>query len=270
MKIIATTIWGAFLCVNLFALAPSRDPEVKKMTIDGGDYQKPGMREVFQAIEEGRFQEAHTQLETLAQKGDADAMVQLGVLIQEGAGVNADHTKAIEWYLKAFAKKNGEAYLKLGSMYRDGLGVPKNQKIACALFILSHINSYGGELIQSRIDETLQKQMNVLSKEEMKQTLLLCEEYVVEYLTKRDKLKDDNVPPYLVSNTARRALKDMTGWTESETKFINSLFQEELIVKESEAMRNREIRPENYVPQSYSEGPEVEVKWAKPDVAPAY
>lgn len=260
------------LCANLFALAPNRDrdPEIKKMTIDGGAYKKPGMKEVFQALEDGKFQEAHAQLEVLAQKGDSDAMVQLGVLTQEGAGVDPDYIKAMDWYLKGFAKKNAEAYLRIGSMYRDGLGVAKNQKIACALFILSHIHSYGGESVQSRIDETLQKQMGALTREETKQTLLLCEEYIVEYVTQRGKLKEEGVPSYLTSNTARTALKDMTGWTASEVKFINELFKEELLVKDAKAMREREIRPENYVPKSYSEGPEATADWGKPDVAPVY
>jgi hypothetical protein len=138
------------------------------------------------------------------------------------------------------------------------------------MLILSHINSYGGESIQARIDEALKKQMNSLSKEEMKQTLLLCEEYIVEYVTHPEKLKDENVPTYLTSNTARRALKDMPGWDESETKFITSLFREELLVQDAKAMRERERRPENYVPESYSEGPEATANWGKPEIAPVY
>ena len=50
----------------------------------------------------------------------------------------------MDWYLKAI-DKNGDAVNNIGVMYRDGLGVDKNRKVAHALFLTVHLTGMGGE-----------------------------------------------------------------------------------------------------------------------------
>ena len=47
--------------------------------------------------------------EGLAKKGDVKAMISLGVMYHAGNGVKVDYNKAMDWYLKAYAKNDGDA-----------------------------------------------------------------------------------------------------------------------------------------------------------------
>lgn len=107
---------------------------------------------------QGRYIEAREKYLTLAEAGSEDAQVALGWLYQEGLGVTRDLTEAYKWYKKVAdtnapkgqfylgalhrLQKNHEkavqyfekaamqgyvdAYLQLGWMYREGLGVPRD------------------------------------------------------------------------------------------------------------------------------------------------
>jgi TPR repeat protein len=61
-------------------------------------------------------------LEQAADKGDAKAMTDLGVLYQNGQGVTQDYAKAREWYEKAASKEKTGSMVLLGALYRDGQG----------------------------------------------------------------------------------------------------------------------------------------------------
>jgi uncharacterized protein len=64
-----------------------------------------------------------TPLEEAAAKGNADAMVKLGMLYVTGKGVAQDYAKAHEWYEKAADMGNADAMVKLGWLYENGRGV---------------------------------------------------------------------------------------------------------------------------------------------------
>lgn len=57
-----------------------------------------------------------------AEKGDADAQVQLAELYDAGEGVPADMDAAVFWYEKAAAQGHEEAELALAQYYSDDLG----------------------------------------------------------------------------------------------------------------------------------------------------
>jgi TPR repeat protein len=61
-----------------------------------------------------------------AEKGNIDSYITLGVMYEEGKGVNQDYAKALNWYHKAADQNHPEAQFKLGVMYANGLGVEKN------------------------------------------------------------------------------------------------------------------------------------------------
>ena len=59
-----------------------------------------------------------------AEKGDAAAQFNLGVMYQNGEGVSKDNVEAVKWYRKAAEQGDDYALVNLGAMYRQGEGVP--------------------------------------------------------------------------------------------------------------------------------------------------
>ena len=75
-----------------------------------------------------------SEIERLANQGDADAQVSLGEMYDEGKGVEQDHAKAAYWYEKAADQGNMHAQLYLGMAYYHGTGVPQDKQKGCTLF----------------------------------------------------------------------------------------------------------------------------------------
>ena len=69
-----------------------------------------------------------------AEKGEAAAQYNLGVLYDRGLGVEQDYEKAREWYRKAADQRYGRAEHNLGIMYESGKGVAKNTAKAAHWF----------------------------------------------------------------------------------------------------------------------------------------
>jgi TPR repeat protein len=74
------------------------------------------------------------QLEEAAAKGDATAMVKLGVLYANGEGVARDYAKAREWWEKAAAKGDAKAMANLGLLYSNSDGVAQDYAKARELY----------------------------------------------------------------------------------------------------------------------------------------
>lgn len=49
----------------------------------------------------------------------------LGFMYQHGHAIGQNYTIALELYHKAAAQHNEDAYLYLGRMYENGMGLPK-------------------------------------------------------------------------------------------------------------------------------------------------
>ena len=58
-----------------------------------------------------------------ADKGDAEAMFQLGRLYADGKDVKKDEFEALKWYKRAAAKDHTKAEVQIGSFYAHGFGV---------------------------------------------------------------------------------------------------------------------------------------------------
>ena len=61
-----------------------------------------------------------------AEKGDASAQLRLGEMYDNGDGIPKDGAEAFNWYKKAAAQGNSTAQFDLGLSYHDGDGVAKN------------------------------------------------------------------------------------------------------------------------------------------------
>ena len=70
--------------------------------------------------------DAVTDLKAKADKGDAEAMFQLGRLYADGKDVKKDEAEALKWYRKAAAKDHTKAEVQLGSFYAHGFGVKQD------------------------------------------------------------------------------------------------------------------------------------------------
>ncbi len=60
----------------------------------------------------------------LAQRGNAEAQINLGMMYYRGQGVPQDYKEAVKWYQLAAKRGNPYAQLNLGMMYENGQGVP--------------------------------------------------------------------------------------------------------------------------------------------------
>jgi len=65
-----------------------------------------------------------------AEKGDANAQLQIGNIYKQAKGVPQDYKQAVYWYTKAAEQGDAKAQDNLASMYSKGEGVPRNHKQA--------------------------------------------------------------------------------------------------------------------------------------------
>ena len=78
------------------------------------------------AYERGNYATALSEWRPLAENGDAQAQLHLGMLYHQGQGVLQDYTAARQWYEKAAAQGYPMAQYSLGLLYDNGDGVPQN------------------------------------------------------------------------------------------------------------------------------------------------
>ena len=69
-------------------------------------------------------------LKALAEKEDAKAQTNLGLMYDNGQGVGQDFKEAAKWYQKAADQGDADAQYNLGLMYDNGEGVKQNKKEA--------------------------------------------------------------------------------------------------------------------------------------------
>lgn len=86
------------------------------------------------AIERKDYAAARLEFEMLAEKGVADAQVNLGNLYMRGWGVQQDYAAAFDWYRKAAAQNNRLAQGKLGILHYYGLGTVQDTAEAARWF----------------------------------------------------------------------------------------------------------------------------------------
>ncbi|NDF51679.1 MAG: sel1 repeat family protein, partial [Betaproteobacteria bacterium] len=81
------------------------------------------LEEGMAAIERKDYATALAKWQTAAQKGEAQAQYNLGVMYEKGQGVAQDYKEAVLWYQMAAQQGNANAQHNLGVMYRNGQGV---------------------------------------------------------------------------------------------------------------------------------------------------
>jgi TPR repeat protein len=72
-----------------------------------------------------------------AAQGNAGAQLNLGLMYDEGHGVHQDYSEAMKWYRLAAAQGNAGAQFNLGVMYTFGQGVQQNYAEAAKWYLLA-------------------------------------------------------------------------------------------------------------------------------------
>ena len=80
----------------------------------------------MQASRSGEYETALEKWHPLAQQGHAEAQFNLGVMYENGLGVQKDHAQAVDWYKKAAEQGLKEAQNNRGKNYAQGTGVEQD------------------------------------------------------------------------------------------------------------------------------------------------
>jgi len=89
------------------------------------------------AAESGDFATALREWKPLAEKGDALAQFNLGLMYRKGEGVPQDYKTAVKWYTLAAEQGHADAQFTLGLMYALGQGVLQDYKTAVEWYTLA-------------------------------------------------------------------------------------------------------------------------------------
>jgi TPR repeat protein len=100
-----------FLCMTLALLSP---------------VSHAGFDEAANYFAEKKYDLALKEIQPLAEKGDARCQYSMGVLYENGFGVEKNPPLAAAWYLKAAEQGNSDAQYNLGAMNEHGVGIPVN------------------------------------------------------------------------------------------------------------------------------------------------
>ncbi|MCP4219828.1 MAG: sel1 repeat family protein [bacterium] len=179
-----------------------------------------GVEEGKKAMEEGDFKKAYEEFLPLAEKGDDVAMITIGFLHFQGNGrdFKQDYSKAMDWFIKAFKKGNGDGYSNIGVMYRDGLSVKRNKNIAYCLFLITHMKSLGTESTQYRANNCLRKIAPLMAKSELIECYDYTEEYIRAYVVSKGTLV--GIPDKYKPSKTQAKLKDKNWWLPGELDFL--------------------------------------------------
>ena len=104
-------------------------------SVYGDDFQ-----DAHDVANKGDFKTAYKLFVLLAEQGNAEAQVSLGVMYQKGLGVSQDYKEAVKWFRLSAEQGHAAAQNQLGMMYDDGTGVPQDYKEAHMWFNLSGSN----------------------------------------------------------------------------------------------------------------------------------
>jgi hypothetical protein len=177
------------------------------------------VQKALDAQERGDYETARKEFQVLADQGDAKAMISLALMYHTGEGAKLDYDKAMDWYLKAYAKHNGDALNNIGVMYRDGSGVSTNAKIAYLLFLAVHMEGLGTDSTQIRAGSSLSRLAETMPKKDIEEALSYTWEYVDQIVKSRG--KNVTIGKDVLPAKNRPRIRDNGWWFENERKSMN-------------------------------------------------
>ncbi len=102
-----------------------------------------GIDEGIAAMQQGKFSDAKLIFEAEAEKGNAVGEFMLGVMNEQGFGIDKNVEEAIEWYRRAADRGMGSAAYNLSRFYQNGEGVERNMAEAVRYLTLAAEKGHG-------------------------------------------------------------------------------------------------------------------------------
>jgi hypothetical protein len=90
-----------------------------------------------EAYKRNDYAAALKEFHPLAEQGDANAQMVLGIMYEDGQGVTQDYALAAEWYEAAAVQGYVQAQILIATTYRDGQGVTQDCAEAARWFQLA-------------------------------------------------------------------------------------------------------------------------------------
>jgi TPR repeat protein len=134
------------ISATVSASAESLNRDLKKAIPLAGE-------EPYDALQRGDYRLAAGLFYPLAEKGDARAQYNLGLLYASGLGVTHDYQAALKWHRMAAAQGHAGAQNELAQMYAKGQGVQPDQIRAYVWYTIAAESSSAGsknEIIKDR------------------------------------------------------------------------------------------------------------------------
>lgn len=135
-----------FLCKDVIAAEHIADENVSSkskvlsedmISSQHSPEQEAMIAESARAYESGNYARAREIWEKLAADGDAQSMNNLGVLFDQGKGVEPDKGRALHWYAEAAKAGNPSGMTNYGRMLEQGIGIQANPPEAARWFDLA-------------------------------------------------------------------------------------------------------------------------------------
>src|SRR5436309_1982600 len=114
-----------------------RSTLVAMLCIAGAPTMAAALDDGRDAYQRGEYTIALHLLRPLADAGNPEAQLFIGLSYEFGDGVTKNTAEAVKWYRQAADKGNPDAAYNLGTMYEEGNGVPKNVGEAVKWFRIS-------------------------------------------------------------------------------------------------------------------------------------
>ena len=104
--------------------------------------------EPYEALQRGDYRLAAGLFYPLAEKGDARAQYNLGLLYASGLGVTQDYHAALKWHRMAAKQGHAGAQNELAQMYTNGQGVPQDYVRAYMWYSIAGESLGGGSKLE--------------------------------------------------------------------------------------------------------------------------
>jgi S1-C subfamily serine protease len=119
----ASLVRNSAACLGLALLCLS-------FSANAGPAETDNFRRGWDAYESGEYKTALHYWMPLAEQGDPNAQLNVGLMYDAGRGLDVNPVRAVHWYRQSAENGLAAAQYNLGLMYRDGQGVEKDRQIA--------------------------------------------------------------------------------------------------------------------------------------------